>query len=68
MTLKVIPHNHFRVMLKDDQFLKAGLEATGVLQKKAEEAHGEHAAGGADRGGGTFSFDDDEILAKARRR
>ena len=26
VTLKVIPHNHFRVLLRDDQFLKAGLQ------------------------------------------
>ena len=34
VTLKVIPHNHFKVMLRDDQFLKAGLQANDTLHAK----------------------------------
>ena len=33
-TLKVIPHKHFQVLMKDNHFLKAGLHAKHVLSKK----------------------------------
>ena len=38
VTLKMIPHNHFRVMLRDDSFLKAGLQAAQTLHTKRRQA------------------------------
>jgi len=38
VTLKVIPHKHFHVMLRDDKFLKAGLQASSVLHSKRRQA------------------------------
>jgi CRP-like cAMP-binding protein len=40
--LKAVPHTAFRVMLRDDGFLRAGLKATGVLEAalQAQQAAG----------------------------
>ena len=40
VTLKVIPHNHFKVMLRDDQFLKAGLQGAQALHSKRRQVRG----------------------------
>jgi len=42
--VKVIPHHAFRVMLKDDDFLQAGLRATSVLRMQKTIGHEEKAS------------------------
>jgi len=73
VTLKVIPHNHFRVMLRDDKFLKAGLQANDVLHHKLKEAHA-HGVNASTPGGSELLASeiadelDDEIVRKAQRK
>ena len=71
VTLKVIPHNHFRVMLRDDQFLKAGLQANDVLHSKRQQAE-EHGASGAARGElvtpEIYDELEDEVVKKTMRK
>ena len=62
VTLKVIPHKHFRVLLKDNHFLKAGLHATNVLRAKEEQA------GSKRRAEGYNDEEDDEVVMRAKRR
>jgi len=38
VTLKAIPHTKFRVMLRNDAFLQAGLKASDLLHEKAGDA------------------------------
>jgi len=56
VTLKVIPHKHFRVMLKDDNFLKAGLLSRNALQSKLEQ------------NARIFDENDDEVVQRTMRR
>jgi hypothetical protein len=71
VTLKEIPHNHFRVMLRDDKFLKAGLRANDVYHSKLKQAdaHGLHAvASGRLIPSEIFDELEDEIVLKAMRK
>jgi len=71
VTLKVIPHNHFRVMIKDDSFLKAGLQAAQVLHSKrqqAEQAGGTELAKGVTIAGEIFDELEDEVVMKTMRK
>ena len=69
--LQVIPHKHFHVMLRDDSFLKAGLQASTVLHSKRTISS---TAGGADlgrRGAADDAVSDeleDEMVQKALRK
>jgi len=65
VTLKVIPHNHFRVMLRDDSFLKAGLQAASVLHSKRRQA--EAAGEAADLPGEILDELEDEVGANTHR-
>jgi len=56
VTLKVIPHKHFRVMLRDDNFLKAGLQGASKLQHKMEANKK------------MFDEMDDEVVLKSMRK
>merc|ERR1740117_120994 len=60
-TLKVIPHKHFQVLMKDNHFLKAGLHAKHVLSKKQEQKV--TAGRGLDE-----DEEKDEIVLKQRRK
>ena len=44
--MKEIPHGHFRVLLKDDNFLKKGLESQRKLEQKIEANKKVPASGG----------------------
>ena len=59
--LKVIPHKHFQLLMKDNHFLKAGLHAKHVLSKKQEQK--------ATAGRGLDEDEEtDEIVLKQRRK
>ena len=69
----MIPHNHFEVMLRDDKFLKAGLQANDVLHHKWKEAqsHGVDATAAARAGllpSEIADELDDEVVRKAKMR
>ena len=71
VTLKVIPHHHFRVMLRDDQFLKAGLRANDVLHHKRQQAEEHVFAAGSGNAAGQPSYVDeleDEQVRKTMSR
>ena len=61
----MIPHNHFRVMLRDDSFLKAGLQAASVLHSKRRQA--EAAGEAADLPGEILDELEDEVGANTHR-
>jgi len=56
VTLKVIPHKHFTVMLRDNNFLKAGLLSTNALMEKLE------------KNAKIFDELDDEVVQRALRK
>jgi hypothetical protein len=71
VTLKVIPHNHFRVMLRDDQFLKLGLQANEVLHSKRQMAEAYGASAEARSELLSSEIDDelaDEVVLKTMRK
>ena len=61
--MQVIPHNRFKVMLKDDSFLQVGLQASDVLRQKKERG-----IRGLSIARGLYDDQDDEIVKKALRR
>jgi len=61
VTLKVIPHKHFHVMLRDDKFLKAGLQASSVLHSKRRQAEELSQLDEIDE-------QDDEVVQRAMRK
>ena len=63
VTLKVIPHKRFKVMLRDDSFLQVGLQASSVLRQKKERG-----IRGVTIASGLYDDQDDEIVQKALRR
>ena len=65
VTLKVIPHKHFHVMLRDDSFLKAGLQAVGVLHSKRQQAESAVSALESDQRTDELA---DEVVQRALRR
>ena len=69
VTLKAIPHSHFRVMLRDDKFLKAGLQANDVLYHKWKEANAHPEANASELVTGEIADELlDEVVQKAQRR
>jgi len=71
VTLKVIPHHHFRVLLRDDQFLKSGLQANEVLHSKRQMAEAYGASSEARSELLSSEIDDelaDEVVMKTMRK
>jgi CRP-like cAMP-binding protein len=69
VTLKAIPHNHFRVMLRDDKFLKAGIQANDVLYRKWKESNAHPEANASELVTGEIADELlDEVVQKAQRR
>lgn len=67
--LKIIPHKHFSVMLKDDAFLKAGLQATELYSNKMQAAaQNDGLARGVLVPTEIFDEMEDEVVAKAMKR
>lgn len=67
----MIPHGHFRVMLRDDKFLKAGLQGSTRLHSKrkmAEAVGGIELAKGVYGSVGETDEMDDEVVLRAMRK
>ena len=69
VTLRAIPHNHFQVMLKNDSFLKAGLQASHVLHSKRQQYEESDAkVYGKGLAAELYDEEDDEVVQRAMRR